>query len=999
MKTETAGSQTSKEPSAPGAGLLALGFFTGGAAQAAVSESEQSGDVIGRYELMEPLGEGGFGVVWRARQHEPIQREVALKVIKPGLDSREVICRFEAERQALALMDHPNIAAVFDAGSTADGRPYFVMELVQGTPLAEYCDARKLTIPERLRLFIPVCQAVQHAHQKAVLHRDLKPSNILVAEIDGQPVPKVIDFGVAKALAPAADALPFGRTQAGIVVGTPQYMSPEQAGCGLDVDTRSDVYSLGVILCELLTGRTQLPPETADFTSALRLICDSASVRPSLLVQPVTSAVEQAAAQRRLTTVRFGRALRGDLDWITLKALEKDRCRRYETPLALAIDVQKHLEGKTVSAAAPAWRYQAGKFARRHRGALIAASLAVSALIAGTAVSLWQAANAERSRKDAQTNYDRTRKAVEVYLSKAADHPRLQQEDFKDLQLELFKAALPLYEDMSRVEGDDPSLLSDRAWAMGRMGDVYLSIKDFPKAEEAYRKTMAIDNELVRRFPDNIAYRHTLAMRHNNLSSVQHSSKRAEEAIASQESALTLLESVVKEEPDNAGYRANLATVLMNRGTFLKGQKKLPESEAAYLRSIGLFESLVADHPVNSTSWQNLGTCRVMLGHLLSDTKRENEARERWRSAMDAFVEAEERDSSNHEARTSLCLCLLTCGRSAFSAGDYEEGDALFREARELARRNVDQYPGYSVYRENLMNVLNMIGNSYSQRGRDDEALEMLEELKVEQQRLMAAFPRSTAYPPLLAKTFAKLGDAALKKKDLSAAKDRYEQAFATHRIDTYCAILCGIAIDMGDHATAVRRALESTGLAKPNWQKREWVAQRIGRALPLIAADAKLERAAREELIERCGSKAVEMLKEAVELGYTGIAQFRTPDITIDLRERPDFKALAAKEPAPPQGIASAFCFDYKGGDDPGIRKWRREGLLWTEAEPSGKINRYAIFGLLTVDGINGIEVRRNDGGQQVFIPNPAGKESADLKMLIPGGSWRVIGRVTDMK
>jgi eukaryotic-like serine/threonine-protein kinase len=261
-----------------GVGLMGLGFFTEGPPREAQDNAEATGGMVGRYELIEPVGEGGFGVVWRARQHEPIRREVALKVIKPGQGSREAVCRFETERQALALMDHPNIAAVLDAGATGDGRPFFVMELVQGIPLTEYCDQHQLSLCGRLRLFIPVCQAVQHAHQKAVLHRDLKPSNILVTEIDGKPVPKVIDFGIAKALGPAASAFPedlADHTLIGTIVGTPRYMSPEQAGCGLDVDTRSDVYSLGVVLCELLTGQTPQSEHFTDLPSALRAIIDA----------------------------------------------------------------------------------------------------------------------------------------------------------------------------------------------------------------------------------------------------------------------------------------------------------------------------------------------------------------------------------------------------------------------------------------------------------------------------------------------------------------------------------------------------------------------------------------------------------------------------------------------------------------------------------------------------------------------------------------------------
>ncbi len=365
--------------------------------------TERIGEFINRYQLIEELGVGGFGIVWRAEQFEPIHREVALKVIKPGMDSREIIARFEAERQALALMDHPNIAGVLDAGATDNGRPYFVMELVKGVPITDYCDERKLTIRQRLELFIPVCQAVQHAHQKAILHRDLKPGNILVAEVDGKPVPKVIDFGIAKALGTSPDDAfdaTLARTQEGMLVGTPQYMSPEQAGMGTDMDTRSDIYMLGVILYELLTGSTPLTREAlrkAGFDEVLRLICEVESVRPSNRLMPVTDIVRQTSILRGTEPAKLNRSLRGDLDWITLKALEKERERRYESASALAQDLERHLKNEPVEAGPPSAFYRLHKLIRRNRLAFAAAAAIAVLLVAGIGVSTWQAVRASRA--------------------------------------------------------------------------------------------------------------------------------------------------------------------------------------------------------------------------------------------------------------------------------------------------------------------------------------------------------------------------------------------------------------------------------------------------------------------------------------------------------------------------------------------------------------------------------------------------------------------------
>lgn len=370
---------------------------------------EQPGDMIGRYKLLELLGEGGFGSVWRAEQFEPIHREVALKVIKAGMDSKEIIARFAAERQALAMMDHPNIAAVLDAGTTESGRPFFAMELVKGMPLTEFCDARKLTIRERLELFIPVCQAVQHAHQKAILHRDLKPSNILVIEVDGKAAPKVIDFGIAKALGGAEEQVfqaSLARTQAGMIIGTPQYMSPEQAGAERDLDTRSDIYTLGVILYELLVGDTPLGREQmrkAANDEIMRLIREADAKRPSSRLQPVTEDVQTAARHRQSDTKRLSHTLRGDLDWIVLKTLEKDRTRRYEAANALALDLQRHLHDEPVSAGPPSAGYRLKKLARRNKAAFAAAAAVVLALAGGLAVALRGEA---RAKKEARRSDD-----------------------------------------------------------------------------------------------------------------------------------------------------------------------------------------------------------------------------------------------------------------------------------------------------------------------------------------------------------------------------------------------------------------------------------------------------------------------------------------------------------------------------------------------------------------------------------------------------------------
>jgi hypothetical protein len=398
----------------------------GGPATASYRGStEDVGAVLaGRYKLLEQIGEGGMGTVWVAEQTQPVRRKVAVKLLKAGMDSKTVLSRFEAERQALAVMDHPNIAKVLNGGTTESGRPFFVMEYVKGVPFTRYCDDARLNIAERLALFVPVCQAVQHAHQKGILHRDLKPSNILVCLYDGRPVPKVIDFGLAKSMQqPLTEHTLY--TAHGVILGTPLYMSPEQAELNnLDVDTRTDIYALGVILYELLTGTTPLEKqqfEKAAWHEMLRLIKEEEPPRPSARLSG-NGSLPSLAAQRQLEPVKLAKLVRGELDWIVMKCLEKDRGRRYETANGLARDLERYLQDEVVEAQPPTAGYRLRKFVRKHRVALTTAATIMLLLVAGVAVSTWQAVRATRAERDtaeALTRADDKRQEADRQRKKA----------------------------------------------------------------------------------------------------------------------------------------------------------------------------------------------------------------------------------------------------------------------------------------------------------------------------------------------------------------------------------------------------------------------------------------------------------------------------------------------------------------------------------------------------------------------------------------------------
>jgi serine/threonine protein kinase len=768
--------------------------------------AEQAGQLIaGKYKLLQRIGEGGMGSVWMADQLEPVKRRVAVKLISTERGaSHSILSRFEAERQAIALMDHPHIAKLLDAGTTdgeqgrvsarttpgADaarlvGRPFFVMELVKGVPLADFCDEHKLSIPDRLHLFIQICSAVQHAHQKGIIHRDLKPTNILVEMHDDKPVPKVIDFGLAKALSgqPLTEHTLF--TGFGTVAGTPLYMAPEQAKFNaIDIDTRADIYALGVILYELLTGSTPIERASlkqAAFDEVLRMIRESEPQTPSKRLS-TTQSKPSVAANRHTEPEKLGRFVKGELDWIVMKALAKERDRRYETANGLARDIERFLNHEPVLAGPPTASYRLRKFVRRNRGQVIAASLVLLALmagIAGTTLGLIraeqqrqfalaneekaiEAAQAERQARDqeaqqrakAEKARDRTREALDAMTSTVTGDSLSTQREISPDQKKFLTEVLKYYQEFAGEKADDETSRARTAAAAHRVGMVEYRLGRHEQASLAFQMARDCYDRLATDFPAVPGYRRELANTDNSLGILTFALGKWPEAEAEYHKAVAIKEKLVTEFPAEAAYRSDLAASYANLGVLLANLGKHQGAEEHHRKALAIEEKLAAEFPAVAEYRHDLAMNHINLGALLSDLGNRSEAEGEYRKAIAIHQKLVADFPAEAAYRKELATGHNNLGYLLRNTGRWLEGEGEYRKALVIREKLAVDFPAAPEYRFDLAFSHRNLGGLLTGLegvGEYRKAMAIL-------QQLVADFPTVPEYRAVLARSHNDLG-------------------------------------------------------------------------------------------------------------------------------------------------------------------------------------------------------------------------------------------------
>lgn len=708
--------------------------------------------LAGRYKLLEAIGAGGMGTVLMAQQIEPVKRTVAIKVVKAGMDSKAVLARFEAERQALAMMDHPNIAKVLDAGTTEGGRPFFVMELVRGVPITQFCDERKLNPRQRLELFVPVCQAIQHAHQKGIIHRDIKPSNVLVAMYDDRAVPKVIDFGVAKATSNVLTESSLV-TGFGTIVGTPEYMSPEQAVINnLDIDSRSDVYSLGVLLYELLTGTTPVDRKSlgqAALLEILRIVREVEAPRPSAKLSGMDT-LPNVAAKRGVEPAKLSKLMVGDLDWVVLKALEKDRARRYETANAFARDIQRYLADEFVEARPPSSTYRLQKFIRKHRAgvafAIVLASTLLIATVLSSTLALWayraendmrialSATEAEKLR--AQAARDRTRQALDDMTSTITGEVLATQNSLTEDQQAFLSGVLKYYQEFADEEATDEGSKKRVTAAAIRVALIEHRLGRSQQAIEAYQKACILSEALSSEFPDNREYLRLVVRCHSDLGLLLAEQGKLSEARQQLDLALTLRMNRANNRPLDEQEQVDMAMIEMNQGFIAASENNVQMTLARYQHALEMLETAMRSEEDDDRTRLTYARCLGSLGWVRQAEQKFDLAEELIERSIAEYSVLLESAPNDAELIAGKALCHGNLANVYTQVGNLAGAAEQYRSCLQMHQFLADRYPNIPQHRLDIANIHNSVGLMFIEEGKWPEArtelaraVEILEEL------------------------------------------------------------------------------------------------------------------------------------------------------------------------------------------------------------------------------------------------------------------------------
>jgi len=762
--------------------------------------------VAGRYRLLERIGEGGMGEVYAAEQISPVRRRVALKLVKPGLDSRSVLTRFERERQALAVMDHPNIAKILDGGVTESGRPFFVMEYLKGIPITEYCDQVRMPVPQRLELFRTACQAVQHAHQKGVIHRDLKPSNILVAMYDEKPVVKVIDFGLAKVIDQPISELAHATGHA-VLVGTPLYMSPEQAKLNnLDIDTRSDVYALGVILYELLTGSTPIAREEFQRTAwneAMRLIREVDPPTPSSRVSS-NEALPSLAAQRQVEPAKLTRLIRGELDWIVMKSLEKDRERRFDSARALEKDIENYLLGAPLTAGPPSKIYHWKRFAWRNRWTIGTTALVLASLTIGLAVAsygLYYAMRATESERLAKTNEEERRKeadvqrvraeereedaiaAVKRFAKSITENPELKTNpSLESLRKTLLKEPLAYFqalrERLQAHQQSPPRARLQLAEALVELAELTDAIGDKGEAIEAFDEAVAILEPWANEYPGN-GFQWKLASVLNARAVAHFQIGKIGQAIEDLQNSIRWLEILLDESPENIDFLKTLAAAKARLGSMHATTGDRTAALIQWEDAKSIFASLVQRTPTSQDEQSEIAENFLNLGMLSTDTLNFDLALSSFEKAIEITEKLAAEEQQSVAYRLALSRAYDQCANLLYKHGKVESSLDLYEKNRVLLERLTHENPTTTEFQASLAECYFSIWTVHFNIGKRTEASEALTQSREILSRLVQDHPMVTNFQRRLANVYSNLGTMHFVEGDFAACVKAYSQCIA----------------------------------------------------------------------------------------------------------------------------------------------------------------------------------------------------------------------------